>query len=401
MTLVLFSSRALAGVAQSLIFVLLARQVPSSLLGWVSSFIAIGTFGVSVCDLGVGTLLLRVHARSAKSEKQAAILQISAYGMLVLSAALAVIFGIAYTGKFSWPSAILLIFWLATERNSETWLAMAIAESRHAVVAGVVLVRRLLPLGAFVILLARRFDAVFAFAIAQAIGGLIGVIIARVSLSDSFVRTPRFRSAASVIRESRPFWIAVASSQSRELETSIVSGFLGGADAGLYALGMRLIRPFQLLAVSLAQASLVAHTRDGGRRARRAASRIGLFAVAAALIALVIAQFVPWTLERVVGSQYVHASFVVQVFLVSASFISLGSPLASILQALGDERMVAQLAVSAAASATSWCFIAGASHNLGLLAFGVSAIYVVKFWALEIRLLILSHRGHVKGDVRV
>lgn len=380
----LFVSRSIAGICQVCIFVLLARGLSAVDLGPVMIFLGIANFLVAICDAGVGTLLIRVRARDPSSSDIPAILRINVAGMFAAALLLALI-GLTVFQNLLPPLFVALsTVWVVLERNSETWVAICVADRRNNLAAYVTLIRRVIPLAVMLPLglLIERADTVFA--VAQVIGGVLGVLVVRLGLKGAIPSVSAPLGYEGVLRRAFPYWMAVGSSQVREVEGATVGIFGGPVAAGAYSLAQRLSKPVQLFASSLSQVVL-ARAEDTRRGMRVMSGRLALATAVLALGGLAAVPVLSWIGPWVVGAQHSNAVLVLQVAVVAMAFVAMSSPFSSLLQANDDAGFVAGLSFWTAVSGLGLAAIGAWFGGAIGACVGTSVVYVAKFFTLYLR----------------
>jgi O-antigen/teichoic acid export membrane protein len=377
----LFAARAAAGVAQSVMLVWVAHDLSAAQFGSFNSFFGVGNFLVAIADLGVGTLLLRERARERDNPLIPTILRINAWGMASLAVILIAIYFLIFRNSLAIIVAALVGAWILLERNSETWLAIAIADMKVATTAVVIVLRRIVPLGFMAVLVTgAHINAAVAFGVAQVAGGALGVFLTRYALRDSISRQSSARSRL-VIAKATHFWLAVGASQARELEPGILASVTTAAESGAYGLGSRLARPVQLLATSAAQVMLSGYARATASASRRAVRRIAVAALASSCVAPA-SWLATGPLLHVLSLDRYHATAVVNASILATVWVAFSSPVASVLQARDLERAVAITNVTSAVlglgAVAAGALIGGAFWAT----VAVGTVYFIRFWAL-------------------
>jgi len=391
----LFVARSCASLFQVAAILYLGRLVGPSELGPIVAFIGLGAFLAAVSDFGIGTYLLKGRAANPENALlRPALATNDATTLLLVAVSVlgAILLGIQPAG------AALLGLWIGLEKNTDTHLSIPTADGAIGVVSTINFMRRLIGLLLFVVL-AGFTSAVLAFCVAQSVGAVYGLVHGRIVLHRSKHRVagdakPSFQT----LRESFPFWVAVVSSQARELDSMIVGVVAGPGAAGLYGAGARLSRPALMVASALATVLLPSATKGDAATTRRTARGLYLLLVAGTLAGGGVALVADAVLPVILGNDFTSAVPTAQVLLVSMSIVALCAPLGGLLQARGGERFVALNGSIYATITVAALFVGTAAAGPVGAAIGVSLSYAAKFISLAVKLQRLTRPGSGNRD---
>jgi O-antigen/teichoic acid export membrane protein len=390
----IFLSRALAGLLFALSLVLLARWSDAAEFGRIAALIGAAYFILALADFGLTQYMLRQTALG-EAENLSAVrraLSISKYtsaAVLVVCLILGTAMGV--------PSitACLVATGIALDKYADNWQSVLIAERRTGVAGALVVCRRLVLLVCQVAGYVAGGGAGLVFGAGLTVAGL-GTIGLRRRMIGHVLEGP-FAGAGQVIRESRYYWLAVASSQARELDGVLVFAMAGPLQSGLYGAANRVVRPLLLLSVAAANVLLPELSRGGARRALRTARLVVLGGSASIALGLCVTPFAGRIVNTVLGHQYESAASTLAVLCVAVGPTGAASLLGGVLQSQGIDRTVGLTNLGSGVVAIA-AVISGA-HFGGSLGAAVAAAVcaIVKFYLLAVFCrVILTDSGKVE-----
>lgn len=352
-------SRAGAAVLQAVLLVVLARATDPGEFGSIMAVFGIGVVVQVSSELGMPAMILREHARARDPGLVAGALRINS-GTSVTLAALGVgtllLVGIG-SGNSLFIMMSPLAVGLAAERFADTRMAISIADGRARLVAVTLTGRRSIALVVLLVGLALGVPPALGFAVSSLFAGLFAAWFASRTVRVPFAdRT----SVVQTLKRSSAYYVNSVSSQLRNLDVALLTLVAGAGQAGVYAVGSRIVGPFQMFVTSAASVALPAAARqkDSSRAAalKLILSASGVMAVGYLVVALSTAAWIPMLL----GAEYAQAAAPVGVIvlaLIPASFVELAKP---VLQGWGEAKKVA------------WASGAGSVATLGLVVLGGS-----------------------------
>lgn len=341
----ILSARLLANVLQAINVIVLARAVSPAEIGMTSAIIGFCMVLFTVTDFGLSTLISKSYAREdhvmVASALRFTTLTTWFFGLL----ALAVGVGLSSQGLF--PLAMTaLILSVAVDRCVEYRLSVPIAADSKAVPASSILLRRGVQFVAFVGFVLAGMDPLWAYALAQLSGALVGYVQSTYFLRSRVVRVATRLPLRTVLKNSYAFFLNSVTAQISTLDTFLVSIFSGAHSAGLYAAASRVTAPLILIPGTLASSVLPPAARATGSEARRIAVRLTLLLPVVLAIAAVGGYFVAEPLcQLLYGVEYRPAGLTLTVLFIGIPFAILAAAIGAILQAQGEEQFVAKVGV--------------------------------------------------------
>lgn len=339
----LFGARIFGAVAQAGLFVMLARLAGPNDFGYVAAVLGVGATVSAVADFGVGPFVSRLRARDIDDPSVTDGLRLNGRISTVLAVAFAVglcVAGSLYDSRLF--NTLPLAIWIASEKNAETWLGIAVADGRTGLNIGSVLIRRGVALVLFSLAALVTDHVILAFCATYAFANFLGAAWTRGKIRDSLPPAGKSK-AMEILRSSWPFWINSAFLQARTLDVAIVATFGSPAVAGIYAIPSRVTSPLRLLPTTFA--TLVLPYASRGDEASLRSLRRGLAYVMGAMAALLACLFASagFLVRQTLGPAYESAETPLRVLCVGLLFASVVSVMVSLLQGGGSERAVAAI----------------------------------------------------------
>jgi O-antigen/teichoic acid export membrane protein len=336
-------------IAQALLLIVLARQLPPGEFALLATFLGAFGFLSAVCDLGISPALTRATASGdmlARRQMHALALRSSVVCGVVSALGFQLI-GLTRP-DIEWAMWLWAFGpWLWFDRLADNRVAVMIGKGRAFGIAANGLIRRYIPLVGVVAITLYTPDSGGHSAAALL---LLSPLASLVSLTLPSARHDMDRHQESSLsrgdlvaafRHARPFWLNSTAAQSRQLDLVIVNLLAPTTGAIEYAPVSRLITPLRLLPTSLAQALLATKSGSDGRRVLLAMTMsISLF-LACAVAAETL-------LVRALGETYRGSVPVLQVLLVGLCFAAYSSMRTTQLQKAHLEREVARIAMVSA-----------------------------------------------------
>jgi O-antigen/teichoic acid export membrane protein len=341
----LLSARTAGALLQGVMGVLFARSVAPAQYGVVVACIGAVLLWLVVCDFGLMTVLARARAEGNDGFVAGGLRlnrELATLGAAVAVPTMYVLVGSSLTLLV----CLLLVASTAIEKVVDTQLSIAVADGSQGTTMVSLLLRRLSALVLFGCLLyVLHQDPVVAYGVATLAGAAVGAWHAadyvRRRVSPETAHTPR----QAIMRSALPFLTTNVAVQSRSLDVSVVALTDQAAGAGAYAAAAKLTAPFSLVTSTLATLVLPFVARGRQQHARRYASYLMLGAVALTGLyvwpALVAGDLAPVLL----GKQYRAAGGILAICVIGVPLGAVSAPLASILQALHREKVVAWISV--------------------------------------------------------
>ena len=335
----LLLSRGFGSGLQAILVVVFARTAGVEQMGLVA--ISTGTLSMvlSIAEFGMSPLLSK--SRALGNEKiVSAIVHVN-----ILSS---VSFGVLGFIGLAWYSmdkglpivVALLAASVAFEKNTDVLMNIPIADGRKWVPAVSITLRRSVNLIAFLVLLYIGFDSLQAYVYSLITGALAGQAHVNLYRKRNVFKSSRvgFRE---LFTEAWPYSISNIAGQTKTLDAVIVGAIASLGTAGLYSAAMRLTNPLSLIAGSLTSVVMPFAARNDHAYAMRLARRLMYLGMGSLLLILPLAYFSKPIVILLLGEDYSEASGALMGGLLALPFLSLASPLGSILQSRGYQKYVA------------------------------------------------------------
>lgn len=371
----ILSARILANVLQAVNVIVLARAVTPADIGMTSAIIGFCMVLFTVTDFGLSTLISKSFARDdhvmVASALRYTTITTWVFGLL------AFVVGIGLSTVDVIPLALtVLILSVALDRCVEYRLSVPIAAESKSVPASSILLRRGFQFIAFVGFILGGVDALWAYALAQLSGALVGYLQSTYFLRNRVVPVTTRLPWRTVLRNSFAFFVNSVTAQISTLDTFLVSVFSGAHSAGLYAAASRVTSPLILIPGTLASTVLPPAARATAQQARRVGIRLIMLLPAVLLIAGPAGYFVAEPLcQLLYGAEYRPAGLTLTVLFIGIPFAVLAAALGAILQAQGSEQFVAKVGVGFAVAFVTAIGVGGHLYgSLGAATGGCAAM---------------------------
>lgn len=341
----ILSARILANVLQAVNVIVLARAVTPSEIGMTSAIIGFCMVLFTVTDFGLATLISKSYAREdhvmVASALRYTTITTWAFGGLAFAV------GVGLSAKGFIPlSMTILILSVAIDRCVEYRLSVPIAADSKVVPASSILLRRGVQFIAFIAFVIGGMPALWAYAVAQLIGTVVGYLQSTHFLRARVVKVATRLPWQTVLKNSYAFFVNSVTAQISTLDTFLVSVFSGAHSAGLYAAASRVTSPLILIPGTLASTVLPPAARATAPQARRVGVRLILVLPVVLVLAGPVGYFVAEPLcQLLYGAEYRPAGATLTVLFIGIPFAVLAAALGAILQAQGEEQFVAKVGI--------------------------------------------------------
>ena len=341
----ILSARIFANVLQAINVIVLARAVSPSEIGMTSAIIGFCMVLFTVTDFGLSTLISKSYAREDHVMVSSALRYTTLTTWVFGLAAFAVGLGLSAVELIP-LSMTALILSVAVDRCVEYRLSVPIAADSKVVPASSILLRRGFQFIAFVGFIIGGMPALWAYALAQLAGALVGYLQSTQFLRSRVVDVATLLPWRTVLKNSYAFFVNSVTAQISTLDTFLVSVFSGAHSAGLYAAASRVTSPLILIPGTLASTVLPPAARATADQARRVGIRLILLVPVILLIAGPVGYFVAEPLcQLLYGAEYRPAGLTLTVLFIGIPFAVLAAALGAILQAQGNEQFVAKVGI--------------------------------------------------------
>jgi O-antigen/teichoic acid export membrane protein len=336
MIISVFMSRAFAGILLTGSVLLLARLSDVATFGRVSSVLAAGLFATAFLDFGLTQFILRQRALS-ENETVATALRLAKYTAVLLGITM-----VATASALGLPliPSLLIGLGVALDKYADNWQSVLIADGRTELSGLLLISRRAALLITQGVGFSTDSSALFAFSMGFMVAGVL-MIPARKKLVPAELLQRSSEPKLKILRLSFFYWLAVTSSQMRELDGILVLLVANPFVAGLYNAANRLVRPLFFVFLAAANVLLPELSRRGQSSANRAARVTLVVGVSGMAIGGVISPFSSSVVELALGTSYAAAGQVFAILLIAAAPHGASSLLGGILQSQGFDRFVA------------------------------------------------------------
>ncbi|MFJ5698446.1 oligosaccharide flippase family protein [Arthrobacter sp. NPDC093139] len=343
----LSAGRLVGALLQAATMLLLARDAGPHNFGLFSAVFGAAVVFQTAFDAGIATMVVKERATDPASPYIGSSLHLT--DRLALAILIASALPLAFLGLFVDHLYLLMLplsVWAASERHSDTWLSVTMADGEARINTQTLLIKRTLVLLIYLGAVFVGVDAILAFSAAMAGTAFVALVVVRkiVSSRVSF-DLPRL-GAREILTISWPFWLNSLGTQARNLDAVVVSIVAGPLHAGFYAATSRATGPLRILSTSLAAVLLPASTTAKRREIRRLLRLVAIVGVVSATIFSSLILIVPAAVNLLLGAEYVGAVLPLQIALVGLPFAAMSSLLGSILQGMNRQFFVAKTAVA-------------------------------------------------------
>jgi O-antigen/teichoic acid export membrane protein len=337
----LLSARVFASAAQAVVLLILARVVDVNSFGVLNSALAAGLLAVGAADFGTSTLLAKAQAKR-DFETADACIKFSVSTTFICIVALLV--AVAWYTKFDSLTGplITLAVGVSLEKNAECLLSVPMANGNKFIAPLSVLLRRSVTLLAFVCMLPVGVSGEWAYGLSYLVGSVAGQIHLRHTVAEAPPLWSPGKLGLEIMRKAFPYFVSNISAQSRLLDLPVVALISSAVAAGLYAGATKVTSPFMLIPTVLTALIMPHAVRQRKHMAAALARKMFIFAVLSELLFFApLALFSDRLVVLLLGHAFTAAAPAFAWTLVGIPFFGLASPLGSVLQSQGKERIVA------------------------------------------------------------
>ena len=382
---VLLSSRVASTAIQAIVFVLLARWSGVHDFGAIAMAAGVAAVLYTISDWGLSSYIPRARAKGLDAQVATG-LRIDLLGNLLAGALFAGVVAILATanGFTVWIALVPLA--LALEQFVEVGLTVTVADGSKATFAASVLMRRLISLGAFVIMFQVGLPGTPAYCIAVTLGAVAGLIhvlaVLRQRLANRTGRVP----VRSLYRTLTPYFLANLSAQVRTLDTAIVGACTSVVSAGLYSAAFRIVNPLMLVSSSVVAVVLPHASRRSLSAAKSLGQRLTFIALLSSLPLIPVVVYAEPIVVLLFGADFYAAAPAFAFAVAAIPFLSLTPPLGGVLQSQGYEKFVAINGIVFALVTLSFVLLGALKWGPEGAAGGVAVAYLLKSASLYLRL---------------
>lgn len=337
----------LAALLQLLLLLLILRRISPESFGLLSAVLGIGIALQAVFDFGLYSFIIREHAiRPREDGTIAGALKLNSYS----SIALILISGIALTAASFLSSneflyMVPLALSLGLEKNADTWIGVALAEGKAHFSATNLVLRRALAVLLFVLLEQLISNPILVYSVSVAVASVVSVLFVR-NIVTSLLEISSPAPLAPILRSARSFYINGLSVHSRNLDAMVLTILGTPLLAGLYTASKRIISPLILVPTALATVLLPAVSRASRAKQEKVPAAILYLSLLTAIPYAAIAFSLPTLVPIVLGNAYNDSILPMQVLTLSLPFAVAATTGATFLQAVGQAKATALIALS-------------------------------------------------------
>lgn len=372
--------RVIGALLQALTLALFARAATPTLFGVVAALTGVFLLVHALTDLGVTSHMTAARASDPKSGIVSAALRFNLWSSIVMAAALALL-SVVWAAVAGVPTAAVVALAVATsvDRYADLRATLALADGDAKLFVGNMNLRRIVTLLVFLVCLAAGVPALGGFALATLIGSGVAGVSAFVMTRSRGLNKDAVAFGA-LIRGSWPYWLNTVGTQVRNLDVAIVTAASGSLASGLYAAASRLTSPFRIIPTAMATVLLpaVSRLRAEGRGLASAAKPAALVVLSTSALYALGVLITPWAVVLLLGEQYAGAIGPVQVVLASMPFAAVASVLGSILQAVGQTRIVGSAAIVMSSLCLVMAFVGASLAGAAGAAMGLGFSYLIQ-----------------------
>jgi len=387
--------RLLAAVIQAVTLVLLARWTGPAAFGAVGIALSLVIVFQTVTDLGLPTFVVRERAAEPGNPAIRRALEFNNLTTRILALTLLMVFGAM--GAFVQHDFYVLLplaIWAAVDRNTDTWLGVALADGDARVNTIAILSRRVAAITMMVGLYATGAPALLAFSMSLAVVGVVVNAVAHRWASKRVHPSTVSVPIRPILRSSFPYWVNSTATQLRNVDALIIGATTGTAQLAFYAAASRITGPLRILPTSLATVLVPASARTGAANLRRLAKPVGALIAVMTVIYTAVIVAAPWAVPMLLGTDFDGAVLPMQIVCGGLVFAAIASILGAILQGLGRGPVVARIAVITTAA----CLIGVLVGSMFAAAVGASIALAGSFVVQAVLLAIALVKAGRRGD---
>jgi O-antigen/teichoic acid export membrane protein len=335
--------------ATMLLFLAVARAAGPTAFGPVVAAIGLATIAVDLTDLGLSSRLLRDLSRKPSTlglvrsavEARAVTIFVVATAWILLSPVLA--------RRIEMTSVWMLAGYTALFSAESLAIVPLKAAGRMRSVGLIIATDRVVATTTGLLLLLAGVRPTVALTISLATGAAAGCTLALVRWPAGqvreLIRTSNHGKLRDAWRGTFSFGITGLLTDLQLADAAIVQAFAGPTAAGLLAVPARLTGPIGTVSASFSAALFPSVAAlEGNQRRQREELLSGAWLLVPLSLGLVLLWFAaPSLIPGLFGQAYEKSGQLLRLFLPGILLASINAPLASYLQARGDERYVAQV----------------------------------------------------------
>jgi O-antigen/teichoic acid export membrane protein len=385
--------RLIGAAVQAASMGLLARWSGPTAFGLFAAVYGVAILIQALTDFGLNTYLIRMRAQYPAARLIGGLLRLQTrINITTASVGLAVGAVLAI-----WNPSLLVIapmaVWLASDKQSESWLCVSLSDGRAWLNAVSLIARRAGALAILLIAMVCGVDPIVGYALGLAVSSVGSALILGFKTLPEINGWGTALDLSATFRASSHYWVNSLATQARNLDTLIVGAAIGMGAAGLYGAAARLTTPLRMVPTSVATVLMpvAAKTRVSSRRITKA---VTLILTASTLFYGVVALATPALIPIVLGEDFKGSVQVIQIVCVGLVFASISSQLNALLQGWGFPRPVAIVSVVS----TAFCLggIVLLSREFGVV--GAGAALTLSYVFQTILLLFMIRQAGRRSD---
>ncbi|WP_353712935.1 polysaccharide biosynthesis C-terminal domain-containing protein [Arthrobacter sp. K5] len=339
--LAMMFARGFSSALQAANLILLARSTGLADFGLLSIITSMAILVSTLFDFGMNTLIVKASALG-RVQQVVAGLRFNALSARVLAISSTAIFVVGALLGFLPAWASILVLGLSIEKKIETSLSVYVADGNRVVPNASILLRRVVPLVATAAAVVLGVDPLVPFSVAYVLVCAMNSLHLDWRLAQRFGvrkrKQDRFREVAG---SAWPYFVGNLSAHSRFLDTSLVAVFVSVGGAALYSAATKVVNPLQLIPQALTTVLMPHSARLEAPSAARLIDRLCLLFLSLLIVLLPISLFSVQIIVFIFGPSFEPSAPVLAIALCGLPFVTLSSPLGSVLQSQGFERYVA------------------------------------------------------------
>lgn len=341
----LSTGRISAAGMQAVLLMVAARLVAPSEFGLLSVVVGVATVVQTAGEFGLATYIARERARDPDSAGIATALRFNAVTTFGLALFIALL--ICGAGLLISPTYYLMLplcIWASSERNTEAWLQLCVADGDiwHNVVN--LNVRRLSAIALLLAFVAISIEPLLAYSLGVAIAAIGAQLWVRKSLKRrvDFSHIGKFRA---VLSESRHYWAVSVGAQVRNLDVVVVASIAGATASGFYAAASRITSPLRIIPGSFSGLLLPRAVREWQRNHSFVNLRRPLILTIIGLTGMyiLIGILIPFAVPLLLGREYDGAILSMQIVAFGLPFAAGVTIVTSLFQAAGQRQTMARI----------------------------------------------------------
>ena len=329
-------------------FILLLRNAKLEEMAFLGLIMSIMIFFTAVLDFG-GRSLMPIQFKIQNITSVRANLVLNWFsGLLLMFIGLSTAL-ILQTSRKILVVLVFVVIWLSLEKLVEAIIGLTVVTRDSGILFVSILLRKVLPLGAFIFLLTTNFDPFLAYSICLSIGSALSLIHATLWMKKhDLLETPHYKTAWEEFLKKRYWTIQNVFSQINSLDIYLLRFFTNISVVGEYTSIQRLFSPMTNFLESFLANLRVGLTTWSPKKVRKLVFISGWVALITTVFFLICAKFAAEILSLILTEVFPNMEDFFVILLLLLPFQLLSQLYSSCLISLQQEDFLTRLIVISA-----------------------------------------------------